>query len=60
MTEIVVITHGNEEDVIVEGSFDDVASATTWLIANLAGWCLDEDVEVLINGISHTAIGRAV
>lgn len=48
----VEITYNPEypEAETVRGEFDNAADAARWVVANLAGWCVDEDVRVVIDG----------
>lgn len=45
-------TYYEGEDSIqnVHGEFTDASEAVKWVIANLGGWCVDDDVRVYING----------
>ena len=57
MTEIKIVYKGVvsnedvEEDETREASFEDAGEAVRWVVANLMGWSLDEDVTVWVNGV---------
>ena len=40
-----------EQDDPVETTVDDVPSAVHWLVENLGDWCIDEDIEIQLDGI---------
>ena len=52
MTTITIVYHDTEDET-VEGVFDNPADAVRWTVANLAGWCLDEDVSVWVDGVPY-------
>jgi len=51
MTTITIVYHKDDGDESVEGVFDNPAEAVRWTVASLAGWCLDEDVSVWVDGV---------
>lgn len=58
MTTVTVVYHDDYEpeenvlaDRVVEGNFDNASDAVRWLVANLAGWCVDEDVSIWVDGV---------
>lgn len=36
---------------VIETTVDNVPSAVRWLVANLGDWCIDEDIEIQLDGI---------
>jgi hypothetical protein len=53
-----IVYHLDDGDETIESSFDNPSDSSRWLVANLAGWCLDEDVDIYIDGERQECIGR--
>jgi len=46
----VTISHEDSPEENVEENVETYADLVTWLMSNLSGWCMDEDLTIRIDG----------